>query len=443
MFARSTTKLGRSTKYDCREVRQSGRRHHRVCLCVSSARTSCSASSPSMTVHLVGGGLYARGERASSSSSASSAYFTCPRSASTSSSIYSSRRSTSFRTSACSDSKKHRRADSTRLEEEPLPKAEEFLLEIVRTIIPSVHEAPFMQCTTFSGSTRRDPISDMTFASPQLWTSVAESMWTDSTEYLVCVKRLDETETSVPLEDQLSNIASINPDLASTPSSHRPRASSSLYYTGPSPLFNNLSSSRSPIVEDNPLVQPVITPLNGKVGDCCDEDSEAQSPCCDEHSEAQSPCCNEHSEAENALLGNPSCCGGADHDVTLPPLTLADDKRFGKRATVFPVAEIFPEISYTSGTRTRLPARLYHDDRFDKRAAAPCSSSRRNTTTTTGTYGLVVQCRSMTAVSGCYILTTCNNSLPCGECSCTRFTLNRAQTLGASVPQQLLDVWLS
>jgi len=249
---------------------------------------------------------------------------------------------------------------------------------------------------------------------------------------LVCVKRLDETETSVPLEDQLSNIASINPDLASTPSSHRPRASSSVYYTGPSPLFNNLSSSRSPIVEDNPLVEPVITPLNGKVGDCCDE-----------HSEAQPPCCDEHSEVKKALLRNSSCCGGAGHDVALPPLMVVDDKRFGKRATVLPVAEIFPEISYTSGTRTRLPTRLYHDDRFDKRAAAPCSRSCRNTTTTIGTYGLVVQCRSMAAVSGCYILTTCNNSLPCGDCSCTRFTLNRAQTFGASVPQQLVDVWLA
>lgn len=136
MFARSTTMLGRSTKYDCREVRQSGRRHHRVCLCVSSARTSCCASSPSMTVHMVGRGLYASGERASSSSSASSAYFTCSRSASTSSSIHSSRRSTSFRTSACSDSKKHRNPNSTRLQEEPLPKAEDFLL--VRGFFPPV-----------------------------------------------------------------------------------------------------------------------------------------------------------------------------------------------------------------------------------------------------------------------------------------------------------------
>jgi len=256
--------------------------------------------------------------------------------------------------------------------------------------------------------------------SPQLWTSFADSMWSEAPDLLVMLRRLDDP--SAPSEGTAKPRIGHDTTAPGSPqprASHRPRASTSAYNTSPIPP--NGAPPSSPSLALAPLAT-VTTPLEGEVGACCDD----KKP-----SGVSAPPCGK--------LASAKCAG--DASMFVKPIL---DKRFDSRASapwVQSEAPRCPGPAAGNPGRSKIYDRIYHDKRFDRRAAAPCVERPRGGAARAA-YGLVVQSRLLPSVSGCYLLTTFRTDA-CSACSCTRFTLARADSSGVSVSQQMADLWLS
>jgi len=305
--------------------------------------------------------------------------------------------------------------------------SEQLLLELVREIVPGLDDAPFLQLRYGRGVSRREKVPEALIQSPEVWGTIADSLDAEPATTLAFVRQLERSAGGVAstcpkgmMEGSTVPAAGLSV-LASTSAhaevglptypTHTPRPSSSRYQTSPNvrgggggggagvgtgpgtgPLGSGNGVERRKASAVPP--QPVAV-VAGKVGVCCGD--------------------GHHEHATHS-----------EHAVEEDEFSLAQ------------VEVSTAEESTTTHAHDDCCASMEAADGVG--AGDSCAECARGETE--GVWGVVVQSRVAPTASGCYILSTCRTGGD-GACTCTRFTLQRAQcVVGMSIDDQMNNLWL-
>jgi len=324
------------------------------------------------------------------------------------------------------------------------PSAEQVLRNAMLEVVPALQEAPFLYIE-YKHSNRREGVPDSMVSAPQLWHGIAESLGQEEPKTIVFVRKVEGDPTPsagvpCPREITAASSSSASPSSlginsasmtsATTPTStSKPHPAASVGSSDVAPadtaqLKTLFKSHKDPnTIATKPRME-WATPkseaklsaksLTGQVGDCCStHDAPAGDSAVEEQETSPSikPLPNKHSGARAQEEGSQACsCSGSRSSSSHGPVHHKVE-----------VVDVDPEAPFGRGTKCE------------------CSAARGDAL---DVWGVVVQSKECPAADGCYILTTCRAETGTG-CSCTRFALQRASCGGASIAQQMDDMWLS